>query len=297
MDKLERLLNLTAALLHADSPLTAETLRDRVGGYPEQKASFRRTFERDKDDLRAMGIPLRVETVPGVDPPVDGYRLDRREYAGTDLRFDPDELAALHLATSLVRLDGSDDALVKLGAAAPGAEVDHLGRIPFDDSLADLIGAAAERRQVKFMYNEEARSVEPWRVSFARGYWYLSAWDCDREDDRLFRVDRIGSAIAVGDDATHPVGSGTDPNRLRSWELGDQEPIVAQVRIDTDQASFARHLIDDVVEDDDGSATATLRVRNRAGFRAFVLSFLDHAEVLSPKELRDDFVSWLEAQR
>ena len=71
MDKLERLLNLTAALLHAEIPLTAEELRDRVGGYPDTKATFRRAFERDKDDLRSMGMPLRVEPVPGVDPPVD----------------------------------------------------------------------------------------------------------------------------------------------------------------------------------------------------------------------------------
>ena len=64
MDKLERLLNLTAALLHAEMPLTAEELRARVGGYPDTKATFRRAFERDKDDLRSMGMPLRVEPVP-----------------------------------------------------------------------------------------------------------------------------------------------------------------------------------------------------------------------------------------
>ena len=83
MDKLERLLNLTAALLHAETPLTAEDLRTRVGGYPEAKVAFRRTFERDKDDLRSMGMPLRVETVPGVDPadrrlPARSGRIRRR---------------------------------------------------------------------------------------------------------------------------------------------------------------------------------------------------------------------------
>ncbi|MCH1434351.1 MAG: hypothetical protein L7U56_01665, partial [Acidimicrobiales bacterium] len=81
MDKLERLLNLTAALLHAETPLTAEDLRTRVGGYPESKVAFRQAFERDKKDLRGMGMPLRVETVPGVDPPIEGYQLDRDEYA------------------------------------------------------------------------------------------------------------------------------------------------------------------------------------------------------------------------
>ena len=84
MDKLERLLNLTAALLDADRVLSANELRHRIGGYPEAKASFRRTFERDKEDLRKMGIPLRVENVPGADPPIDGYRILRSEYAGPE---------------------------------------------------------------------------------------------------------------------------------------------------------------------------------------------------------------------
>ena len=72
MDKLERLLNLTAALLDTEMPLTAEEIWDRVGGYPDAKPSFRRAFERDKDELRAMGMPIEVATVPGADPPIDG---------------------------------------------------------------------------------------------------------------------------------------------------------------------------------------------------------------------------------
>ena len=116
MDKLERLLNLTAALLHASHPLTADELRQRIGGYPESKASFRRSFERDKDELRSMGVPIRVQTVPGTDPPIEGYAIDADDYAGLDLHLEPDELAALHLATNLVRLDGGiGDALLKLG--------------------------------------------------------------------------------------------------------------------------------------------------------------------------------------
>ncbi|NDH23481.1 MAG: WYL domain-containing protein, partial [Actinobacteria bacterium] len=182
MDKLERLLKLTAALLHAEIPLTAEELRDRVGGYPDTKATFRRAFERDKDDLRSMGMPLRVEPVPGVDPPVDGYRLDRDEYAGTELAFEADELAALHLATSLVQLDGDDTALVKLGAAGGDAPADSVGRVPFNDTLATMIGAAVDRKALSFTYNDVERIVEPWKLSFTRGHWYLSGFDRLRED-------------------------------------------------------------------------------------------------------------------
>ena len=296
MDKLERLLNLTAALLHADRPLTADDLRDRVGGYPDAKASFRRAFERDKDDLRSMGMPLRVESVPGSDPPIDGYRLDRDEYAGAELRFEPDELAALHLATNLVRLDGDDTALVRLGAAGGSPAEDQVGHVPFSTALATLIGAAAERRAVTFTYNGAERTVEPWRLSFSRGHWYLDGWDRMRASDRLYRVDRLESDVNLAGQALEPVGSVSDPLDLRGWELGDGPAVEATVRIDPDQAAYARHILGDVEIADDGSVTATLQVRNVDAFRSFALSFLEHAEVIGPAELRADFVAWLEAQ-
>lgn len=296
MDKLERLLNLTAALLHADRPLTADELRDRVGGYPEAKASFRRAFERDKDDLRSMGMPVRVEAVAGSDPPIDGYRLDRAEYVGTELRFEPDELAALHLATNLVRLDGDDTALVRLGAAGGPEAGDQVGHVPFSAALATLIGAAAERRAVTFTYNDAERTVEPWRLSFARGHWYLEGWDRMRESERLYRVDRLGSDVHLGDEAREPIGSVSDPHDLRGWELGDGPAVEAVVRIDPDQAAYARHILGDVEVAEDGAVLATLQVRNVDAFRSFALSFLEHAEVIGPPDLRADFVAWLEAQ-
>ena len=297
MDKLERLLNLTAALLHAEIPLTAEELRDRVGGYPDTKATFRRAFERDKDDLRSMGMPLRVEPVPGVDPPVDGYRLDRDEYAGTELAFEADELAALHLATSLVQLDGDDTALVKLGAAGGDAPADSVGRVAFDDTLATMIGAAVDRKALSFTYNDVERIVEPWKLSFTRGHWYLSGFDRLREDQRLYRVDRIKDGVSLSGPAKAPVGDVNEPIDLRGWELGDGPVIKATILVDADQAAYARHMLGEAVDRPDGSVTATLDVRNIDAFRSFVLSFLEHAEILEPAELRADFVEWLEAQR
>ncbi len=296
MEKLERLLNLAAALLDAERALTADELRDRVGGYPDAKAAFRRSFERDKDDLRAMGLPIRVEPVAGTDPPIDGYRMRRSDYSGTELRLEPDELAALHLATNLVRLDGDDSGLLKLGGRA-GDHADEVGRVPFDDALAVLIAAAADRRAVTFTYKETRRTVEPWRLSFSRGHWYLAGWDRTRDDGRLYRVDRISGTVEPGDAAIHEIGSVSDPVDLRGWQLGDGDPLVARVAIDAVQAAHARHLLGDVVEAPDGGVVAELEVRNREAFRSFVLSFLDHAEILEPPELRDSMIEWLESFR
>ncbi|MEQ8841395.1 MAG: WYL domain-containing protein [Acidimicrobiales bacterium] len=293
MDKLERLLNLAAALLDADRPMTADELRDRIGGYPEAKASFRRTFERDKDDLRAMGLPLNVEPVPGTDPPLDGYRMRRADYSGHELRLEPDELAALHLATNLVRLDGADTGLRKLGGGAADT-ADEVGRVPFDDAVAVMIAAAADRKAVTFTYGDTARTVEPWRLSFTRGHWYLAGWDRTRDAERLYRVDRISSAVEMGDAAIQEVGTPNDPSDLRGWELGDGEPVRALVRIDAARAAHARHLLGPVEELPDGGVVAEMAVRNEQAFRSFVLSFLEHAEILEPPRLRDEMVAWLE---
>src|SRR3954452_1925468 len=103
-EKLERLLNLTAALLETEKPLTASEVALKVSGYPEDKTAFRRTFERGKDDLREMGIPIVMSEIPHTDPPEMGYRIPKDQYYLRDPGLEPDELAALQLAASTVRL-------------------------------------------------------------------------------------------------------------------------------------------------------------------------------------------------
>ena len=76
MSKLERLLKLLAVLIDTTRPITADDLRQRIGGYPDNTASFRRAFERDKDDLRSMGITIAVERV------ADTGNMDRVADAG-----------------------------------------------------------------------------------------------------------------------------------------------------------------------------------------------------------------------
>jgi predicted DNA-binding transcriptional regulator YafY len=300
--KLERLLNLVAALLDTAVPLSAEQIQQRIESYPDSAASFRRAFERDKDDLREMGIPLRVEEIPGSDPPLTGYRISRREYSGQVPELTPDELAALHVASNLVRVGGlaPDDALRKLGGAVPGAVApsEPMVALPSDPRLGPLFRAATELALVTFRYHGTDRTVEPYRLSFSRGQWYLSGFDRTRDAERLFRLDRIEGDVEVGEPKAfrRPEAIGSDP-RVRAWELGD-ESIAARVRIDNDQALWAIHAAgpDSVVETlDDGSVVLELTVRNRAAFRSFVLAFLEHAEVLEPAELRADIVDWLEA--
>lgn len=295
MSKLERLLNLTAALLASSVPLTAEQIKDRVTGYPADRSPFRRMFERDKADLREMGVPLKVVPNPDYDPPIDGYTIDSRDYAGVDVQFEPDELAALHLATNLVRIEGADDGLLKLGEGSTDSDA-RVGVIHFDDILASLVSAAASRRAVTFTYSGTERTVEPWRVSFAKGHWYLAGWDRLRDDDRLYRVDRLVGPLTDEGEALHPIAATTDPSSLRGWELGDSAPVTAVVRVDADHAAWAHQVFGSAEQQADGTYSCSVEVRNRDAFRSAVLTFLDHAEIVSPPEFRSDMIEWLEAQ-
>ena len=302
MDKLERLMNLLAALLETPRPLSAEEIRERVPGYEGQKdASFRRAFERDKDDLREMGIPLGVEPIPGVDPPLDGYRIRPSEYYLQDPGLEPDELAALHLAASVVRVDGIHgiEGVWKLGGLVvdEGDEPVELGALPSDPNLVTAFQAVGSRRRVTFSYRGEERTVDPYRLDFQRGRWYLSGFDHDRDEERNFRLDRVDGELTAG-----PPKAFTRPEtdipgvQLHPWQLGEGEPVMARVLVDVDQAALARHQLGGVAEErDDGSVVVEIPVTNRAGFRSFVVSFLDHAEVLEPPELRGEVVAWLEA--
>lgn len=305
MSKLERLLNLTAVLLDTDRPLSAEAIRSRVEGYPETLASFRRSFERDKEDLRSLGIPLTIARVPGLEPPVDGYRISPDDYYLPDPGLDADELAALHLASMAVRVEGlgEREALWKLGGlvdADAGAVANAVVSMPTNPALVPLFEAITQRQPVGFGYNGEDRTVDPWRLEFQRGRWYLTAFDRDREAERNFRLDRIeGTVEPKGDQgAASQATESTSGRVLQPWEIGESEPTMVRLRVDQERVAWARqHFGADVPADEqgDGAAIFTVPVVMWDAFRSLVFEFLDHAEVLDPPELRADVISHLEA--
>src|ERR1700760_2334024 len=95
--KTERLLGLVVCLLSTGRYLTADQIRHAVPGYPEQDDLFKRMFERDKEDLRDLGVPLET----GVNHPFDddpGYRIRQQAYQLPELRLEADEAAGAGLA-------------------------------------------------------------------------------------------------------------------------------------------------------------------------------------------------------
>lgn len=304
-DKTGRLLNLVATLRDSSVPLTADELRERVPEYRDydSDASFRRTFERDKDELRRIGVELEVVMTEHLDPPVAAYRIPRDRYELPDAGLTPAELSALHAAATAVELRGIPeeevtDAFRKLGGVG-GAAAGHLAAMEVPDVLPELFGAVLERREVSFPYGGATRRLRPYRLQYERGRWYCSGDDLDREARRSFRVDRIEGPVTAGPpDAFRPPdhlgGVG-----LRPWEYGDDAPTDAVVHLDPVVAGPV--LAEDPALDPEGTATAAagvdlhLRVTDPSALIGWVLSFGERAELLGPPELRARLVGHLES--
>jgi proteasome accessory factor B len=301
---IERIINLLAFLLTVGRPVTADEIRSTVAGYAgSSDEAFRRMFERDKELLRGLGVPVvtqptdRWEVEHGYVIPPGAYRLP-------DPELTDDERTALWLAAQVVRIGGQPsgpDAILKLGGTRTTGGVEpfaaDLGADP--DRLADLYVAASERRLVEFTYKGSRRRLAPHGIGHRRGHWYVAGLEGDGE--RVFRVDRMDS-VAVGDTPgafeRRPGLSVAKAMAAHPWETGEGDPVEVRVRFDADAAWWAvRRLGAPAATEsyDDGSVSVTLRVTHPDAFLGWVLSFGASAVIESPPELRRALVARVEA--
>jgi proteasome accessory factor B len=299
-DRLERLVNLTATLLDTRRPLTLEELADRVEPkYPAELSARRRQFERDKETLRELGVPITVESVDGFGAE-QAYRILPADYYLPELDLDDAELAALHLAVTAVRLEGGAglEGLAKLGGfTGEGVDV-ALAEVEVSPLVATLFDAVNRHASITFTYREATRRLDPYGVVLRFGHWYVVGRDRDRDAPRAFRVDRIEGTPDVGPAGSFEPPPATDPAAFVRDPLtyGDDQPVEARVLVDAARAAL---VVDSLGEQavlarrPDGAVEVELPVVNRDAFRTWVLELMEHAEVLAPPELRDDIVDWL----
>jgi len=302
-DRLERLVNLTATLLDTRRPLTLDELSERVEPrYPEEKNSRRRQFERDKETLRELGVPIRVESVDGFGSE-QAYRIHPDDYYLPELSLTEGELAALHVAVTAVRLEGDAgrEGLAKLGGLTGEGADTPVAELDVSPGLAVLFDAVSRHATVTFSYRGTVRHLDPYGVVLRFGHWYVVGHDRDRDAPRAFRVDRLDGEPALGPDGGFEPPDDVDPAdfvRADPLTYGEDQPVDAHVLVDAPRAGWVVDQLGDeaVVERRrDGAVVVTLPVVNRAAFRSWVIDLLDHAEVLSPPELRADMVAWLDA--
>jgi proteasome accessory factor B len=245
--KTERLLNLVICLLATRRYLTVQQIRDAVPGYDQDtEDSFRRMFERDKDELRELGIPLETGTNSAAHDDEPGYRIARREYELPEFSLEPDEAAALGLAARLWQsaplAGATGSALLKLRAAgidAPSAPTVLEPRLGASEpAFPRCWEAVRDRRRVRFTYRAsgrtapEERLVEPWGVVSWRGRWYLVGHDTVRQAQRVFRLSRVIGDVAVEGEPGAVVPPGDVDLRAAVARMAADEPrITATMRL------------------------------------------------------------------
>jgi proteasome accessory factor B len=310
--KTERLLGLVVCLLSTRRYLSADQIRAAVPGYPEQDDLFKRMFERDKEDLRELGVPLET----GLNHPFDddpGYRIRQQAYELPELRLEADEAAVLGLAARVWRraelAGAAAGALLKLRAAGiDAASLDGTDEDPSVQGIEPRLGtpepafgplweAVRDRRPVTFSYRGAGRSepqrreLEPWGVVNRHGRWYVAGRDRGRDATRVFRLDRIAGPVKFcGPAGSVTVPDGTDVRELVSdWDSVPAAERTAVLRVRTGAGvGLRRHAVSVRADDtEQGWDLLTTHFTDVGWFADNTAWFGPDVVVLDPPDLRE----------
>ncbi len=301
----ERVMDLLIALLNTRTRMSKAQIRRAVRGYHGDARAFERTFERDKDLLRTIGVPIVTERDLVHEDDV-GYRIDLESYAHPAQEFTPEEIGVLSLAASVFSdaqwRSVAGRGVTKVRGFGPGVPHDappvRLAIRPPEAAFEAITEAMARRRAVQFSYTplgapRRRRRVQPWRVLARNRAWYLVGFDLDREATRAFRLSRIhGPVVAVGEEGAYEIPDHVDVGELLTRQRA--EPVTFRLAVAPGRADLLRAR----------AATAgTLAERDVLTVTTTeVLPFLDEVAgygpdvvLLEPAEYREHLVEAFEA--
>lgn len=307
--KTERLVNLTIALLATKRYLTKSEIFRTVDGYEGSEDSKERMFERDKDDLRNLGIEIEVGSFDPLFEDEAGYRIKPESYQFQLGEVNAEEITLLSLAAEAWRgASLGSSALTALNKLhAIGIESDTellLGLAPAfvmeDENLEIAISAITSRTALSFTYlNEElepqSRALEPFAVTSRYGHWYILGRDLDRDALRIFRLDRISGALKVqGRPGSFEIPKDIDVSAAFS---SSTDLRTAQIFLRDGRGLNLRNRANPVVDDGTpiGWQKFEITYRDHQRFVEEVLWYGDDVVVETPRELRDEIIGYLKS--
>jgi proteasome accessory factor B len=205
--KSERLLNLAICLLMARRFLSKQEIREAIEHYREasNEAAFEKMFERDKDTLRDMGIPVQTGSNDAfLHADELGYRILRKDFELPPIEFDAAELAVLGIASQVwdqaTQAEQAKSALAKLRAAGADPDPGRLAALTpsvgvKEEAFAPMWQAVLQHIPVSFDYHSRTRQLQPWAITHRRGVWYVFGFDLGAAEPRIYRLTRIESPV------------------------------------------------------------------------------------------------------
>ncbi len=307
--KSERLLNLLITLLVSRTYVSKERLRSVVEPYREAgDEAFEKMFERDKEELRSLGIPIEVGFVDKAFEDEPGYRIERSAFELPDIDLTPEEAAVIGLAARVWQHAGlasaTSDALVKLKAA--GVSVDRAALNVVQPQLTaeepafePLWHATRTRTPVRFGSRRSSapraatRHLQPWGVVSSRGRWYVVGLDTDRGAPRIFRLSRVqGEVLTDGPAGSFEVPAGTDLREVTRSLAPPPADRTAEVLVRAGAAHGLRRHARSSTEPEAGSGWERLTVTYGAteAFADELLGYGADVVVLAPADVRETVV-------
>ncbi|PKQ28534.1 MAG: hypothetical protein CVT63_02335 [Candidatus Anoxymicrobium japonicum] len=312
MEKIERLINLTAYLLETRRPLSFDNLKETVyHGFSSGDKSLKRMFERDRDELVDMGID--VETVTGEWGDEVGYTISADKYYMPHIDLAGDERVALTMVSRLFLGSGTPFsvpaqlAMLKMAFQQQQDEQKaphvHWVETPGDgELLGDILDALVRRKFVTFTYRALdsktplRRDVEPYGLFNRSGAWYFTGLCRLRGEIRCFKLERVMSGIQVN--TKNPktpdfeVPDGFDIRKEIDWERPDaREAETRATVIFTSRLAFARDRGGFEIAGEkrlrDGRLEVAYVVADAEEFVEWVLGFGTDAVITSPDALKD----------
>ena len=223
--KTERLLNLLIMLLVQRQYVAKSKIRSILYADAGDEA-FDRMFERDKEELRLLGVPIETGQIDALFDDEPGYRIRPDEFQLPEISLEADEAAVIALASRVwehARLaEATTEAVRKLTAFGLPVDVSALDivepRLSAEEPSFDVFWEATQdRTPVEFEYTRPGqepltRHLQPWGVVRYSGRWYAVGFDTDRGDERIFRLSRIhGVARRAGTPGSYEIPAGVAP--------------------------------------------------------------------------------------
>jgi proteasome accessory factor B len=298
--KSERLVNLTIALLATKRYLTKSEIFRTVEGYEGSAEAMERMFERDKDDLRGLGIVIELGTFDPLFEDEAGYRITPSSYQLNLGTLDGRDIALLSLAASswsgAAMEEVSTSALVKLESIGIDADLESISlspRIGATNSVFTAITDAIMRRSiVTFDYvsadlTVSTRELHPFALRGRSGSWFLIAFDVNKGEQRTFRLDRIAGEVSVGKKS----GAFTTPSILQEESTEDQPVATVLLRKNRGNQFRAKAISIEIGDEWD---SARVPIFSHTWILSLILWHRDDVVVIEPQSLRQETIRALQ---